>query len=142
MEGVEGREIPPLKTLDACTRAELRVLFEGIFGSRPGRRAGVEFLKANIAWASQAIRERRDPLLLRRALADKAKRSPAGKAPYHRPGTCLVREWQGETHEVTVLESGYRWQGETYRSLSRIAREITGAHWSGPRFFGLQDPPA
>jgi Protein of unknown function (DUF2924) len=142
MEGVEDCEIPPLETLDTCTLAELRALFEGIFGSRPRPRARVEFLKANIAWASQAIREKRDPLRLRQELAAKAKRSPAGKSPYHRPGTCLVREWQGETYEVTVLESGYRWQGETYRSLSRIAREITGAHWSGPRFFGLQDPSA
>ena len=43
---------------------------------------------------------------------------------------------QGEVHEVTVLKNGYRWQGQRYRSLSRIAEEITGAHWSGPRFFG------
>jgi hypothetical protein len=142
MEGVEAREIPSLKILDACPRAELRALFEGIFGSRPGPRAGADFLKANIAWAIQATRGKRDPLLLLQESADKANRASAEKSRSHRPGTCLIREWQGETHEVTVLESGYRWQGGTYRSLSRIAREITGAHWSGPRVFGLQDPPA
>lgn len=52
-------------------------------------------------------------------------------------GTRLVRSWNGVSHAVDVVESGYRWQGHTYRSLSAIAKRITGAHWSGPRFFGL-----
>ena len=51
--------------------------------------------------------------------------------------TRLIREWQGETHEVTILETGYLYQGQHYRSLSGVASDITGAHWSGPRFFGL-----
>ena len=50
-------------------------------------------------------------------------------------GTRLVREWNGVTHTVLVIEDGYEWQDRSYRSLSAIAREITGAHWSGPRFF-------
>lgn len=54
-----------------------------------------------------------------------------------KPGAKLVREWQGESHRITVLEEGFEWRGERWRSLSVIAREITGAHWSGPRFFGL-----
>ena len=49
----------------------------------------------------------------------------------------LLREWNGVTHVVDVTEQGYRWREQTWRSLSAIAREITGAHWSGPRFFGL-----
>lgn len=52
-------------------------------------------------------------------------------------GARLLREWNGVTHVVDVTEGGFIWKGTTYRSLSRIAREITGAHWSGPRFFGL-----
>lgn len=52
-------------------------------------------------------------------------------------GTRLVREWHGVTHTVIVLENGVEWRGKHYRSLSVVAREITGAHWSGPRFFGL-----
>lgn len=52
-------------------------------------------------------------------------------------GAKLLREWNGVTHVVDVTEGGFIWKGSTYRSLSRIAREITGAHWSGPRFFGL-----
>jgi hypothetical protein len=52
-----------------------------------------------------------------------------------RQGAKLVREWQGETITVLVLEDGFEWQGKRWRSLSKIAREIT--RWSGPRFFGL-----
>src|SRR5689334_3109475 len=46
-----------------------------------------------------------------------------------KPGTRLIREWQGRTHEVTVLQDGFRWNDETYRSLSAIARAITGTRW-------------
>ena len=53
------------------------------------------------------------------------------------PGTRLVREWQGRPHTVEVAESGFLYAGRRYRSLSAIARTITGARWSGPRFFGL-----
>ena len=52
-------------------------------------------------------------------------------------GARLVREWHGRTHSVEVLENGFLFEGQTYRSLSEIARRITGSHWSGPRFFGL-----
>ncbi len=53
-------------------------------------------------------------------------------------GTSLVRSWHGKTHQVLITDRGYVYKGQTYRSLSHIAREITGAHWSGPRFFGLK----
>ena len=54
-----------------------------------------------------------------------------------KPGAKLVREWRGEVHTVIVMEDGFEWKGGHRRSLSAIAREITGVHWSGPRFFGL-----
>jgi hypothetical protein len=54
-----------------------------------------------------------------------------------KPGTRLVREWHGRTHTVTVTEDGFEHAGLTYPSLTTIAKKITGAHWSGPRFFGL-----
>lgn len=54
------------------------------------------------------------------------------------PGTRLVREWNGVTYRVDVVDDGYVWNGDRYRSLSAVARAITGARWSGPRFFGLQ----
>jgi hypothetical protein len=52
-------------------------------------------------------------------------------------GTRLVREWHGRAHTVTVTEDGFEYDGASYPSLSKIATAITGAHWSGPRFFGL-----
>lgn len=52
-------------------------------------------------------------------------------------GARLLRDWNGRTHAVDVTSVGYLYEGGTYRSLSAIARKITGAHWSGPRFFGL-----
>ncbi len=55
-----------------------------------------------------------------------------------KPGTRLVREWRGHTHQVTILEDGYDYAGQRYSSLSEIARRITGTRWSGPLFFGLK----
>ena len=54
-----------------------------------------------------------------------------------KPGARLVREWRGRTHSVTVTEDGFEYGGASYPSLTQIAKKITGAHWSGPRFFGL-----
>jgi hypothetical protein len=58
--------------------------------------------------------------------------------PQLKPGTRLIREWQGRTYEVVVLDGALSWQGMHYRSLSAIARKITGTAWSGPLFFGLK----
>jgi hypothetical protein len=54
-------------------------------------------------------------------------------------GTVLVRDYQGQRHTVTIVHDGFLWQGTTYRSLSAIARAMTGTAWSGPRFFGLKE---
>lgn len=54
------------------------------------------------------------------------------------PGTRLMREWQGQTHHVTVAAGGFEYNGKTWRSLSAIARSITGTAWSGPVFFGVK----
>jgi len=56
-----------------------------------------------------------------------------------KPGTLLVREWEGVLHRVMVLEQGFAWNGQTYDSLSKVARAITGTNWNGPRFFGLRE---
>ena len=53
-------------------------------------------------------------------------------------GTRLVREWRGVTHAVLVRADGFEWSGRRYRSLTLVARELTGAHWAGPRFFALR----
>jgi hypothetical protein len=94
---------------------------------------------------AQRLQERRYgglPAVVRRELA----RIAAGEQPIGvrrptkksiRPGTRLVREWQGRPVAVLVLEEGFLWEDRRYRSLSEIAREVTGVRWSGPRFFGL-----
>jgi Protein of unknown function (DUF2924) len=56
-----------------------------------------------------------------------------------RPGTVLVRQWEGTSHRVMVMTEGFAWNGSTYASLSKVARAITGTRWNGPRFFGLRD---
>jgi hypothetical protein len=59
-----------------------------------------------------------------------------------RPGTLLTREWDGHLQRVMVLADGFAWNGKTYPSLSKVAFAMTGTRWSGPRFFGLDQPPS
>ena len=74
---------------------------------------------------------------LRKLLLSEGK---GGKAPARRikVGSVVVRQYQGKLHEVLVVPDGFCWQGQTYPSLSTIARKITGVSWNGPRFFGLR----
>ena len=76
-----------------------------------------------------------------RALAAEIEADPDAdflEVPRIKPGARLIREWQGETHKVTVTEDGFVYAGQRYKSLSEIARLITGTRWSGPLFFGLK----
>ena len=59
-----------------------------------------------------------------------------------RPGTLLTREWDGQLQRVMVLADGFSWNGKSYTSLSKVAFAMTGTHWSGPKFFGLNDRSA
>jgi len=63
---------------------------------------------------------------------------PVARERRIKPGTTLLREWHGVQHRLTVLEDGVQFAGERYRSLSEVARKITGSRWSGPLFFGLK----
>lgn len=74
-------------------------------------------------------------------LAEELDRSPNAElnsAPQIKSGTKLIRHWQGRRHEVLASDEGFDYRGKRYRSLSEIAREITGTRWSGPLFFGLK----
>ena len=83
----------------------------------------------------RAMRRRLD-----KAAADLAAGRPlTSPAPKIKPGTRLLREWQGVVHEVIVLERGVEYRDRTWPSLSAVASEITGTRWSGPRFFGLKE---
>jgi hypothetical protein len=85
------------------------------------------------------LRPERQRQLLR--IAQQFKETGAANIPLRpelKPGSRLVREWQGRTYEVLVLDDGFSWQDTHYRSLSALARKITGTAWSGPLFFGLK----
>ena len=93
---------------------------------------------------AQRLQERRHgglPVIVRRELARLASDGPDATPARPRieltPGTRLIREWNGQSVSVDVMEGGFAYAGRTWRSLSEIARHVTGAHWSGPRFFGL-----
>lgn len=99
---------------------------------------------------AQLLQERRYgdvPAIIRRELAHISEKTagaivneaPAPIMPIRlSDGTRLIREWNGRTIEVLVSDGAFEWEGRTYRSLTQIAREVTGAHWSGPRFFGMR----
>jgi hypothetical protein len=74
----------------------------------------------------------------KRKLQEAARSNPAKITPRLRPGARLVREWNGIAHTVDVVPGGFRYQDRVYVSLTAIAEEITGVHWSGPRFFGMR----
>jgi hypothetical protein len=76
--------------------------------------------------------------LIKIAKLGKDKVEPSALSNLAKPGARLIREWHGQTYVVDILESGYLWRETIYKSLTEIAREITGTQWSGPRFFGLR----
>lgn len=114
---------------------QLRSVWEERYGVPPKLRSR-ELLRLMLAWRIQAEATGALDVETRRSL-----RRPAGEKPKAQPtgGTRLVREWQGARHEVVAVEGGgFLYRGERYDSLSSIARQITGARWNGPRFFGLR----
>ena len=130
--------IPAIHALDELTLLEMRQLFLELLGVSPAKRSAKDFLRGNIAWAIQAKKLRKKPENLRKALLKASNSIGSPRKPRNKAGTRLIREWRGQTYEVTILKRGYLWQGETYRSLTDIATRITGTKWTGPRFFGLK----
>ncbi len=131
--------------LDALTRAGLGARFQELFGCPLPKSMSRALLRRIIAYRLQEIAAGGPNRALRQRLAKRARELQttgtvtSTPAPQIKPGTRFLREWQGETHTVTVTEGGFQYQDRTYRSLSVIAREITGTRWSGPAFFGLTD---
>ena len=118
-------------------REELVDLWAKVIGGAPPRRLGRALLRHILAFEIQARHHGGPPAALQKKLAAFAKGGERPKSPKLKPGGRLIREWNGVSHIVDVTDDGFVWRGERYRSLSAVAREITGAHWSGPRFFGL-----
>ena len=127
-----------LAELAAMDRPQLAERWAAVFDHPAPRHAQVGLLRGALAWRIQmeAIAGAGRAEQMVRGL----RRSTAGGAPTVTlaPGTRLLREWQGQTHHVTVLASGFEYSGRTWRSLTAISREITGTAWSGPLFFGLR----
>ena len=139
--GVAGK----LQVLEQMDHATLRAEWRRLYRTNPPRKVTRNLLLLAVAWKIQEQAFGGLAAATRRRLADLAEtlerdgdvtRSRVARL---RPGAKLVREWHGKTHTVIVCEEGFEWKGRHWRSLSVIAREITGGHWSGPRFFGLKE---
>jgi len=133
-----------LAALPEMATVDLRVEWRRLHRANPPQRIGRHLLELGVAWKLQERAYGGLSAAMKRRLAELAKtmdeKGDLAKAPAVRlkPGVKLVREWRGETHDVLVLEDGFQWRGQRWRSLSAIASEISGTHWSGPRFFGQQ----
>jgi len=139
--------------LERLPVAELADRWRALMGTEP-KRNNRRFLIKRLAYRIQELayggltaqdRDRMERLLDAEGYDDqgfavtKNRRRPVNKGGKFLPGTLLVREWAGERHEVRVLERGFEYRGLPYRSLSAIARLITGTQWNGPAFFGLRN---
>lgn len=134
--------------LAALTQADTKALhteWRRLHRAPPPPTLSHDLLLRGIAYKLQEVALGGLPPAARRKLAawnqdaEEEKRSGnlTTSAVHLKSGATLLRAWHGQTHTVQVLEDGYEHQGKRYASLSHIARTITGAHWSGPRFFGL-----
>ncbi len=127
-----------LERLETMDRAALVAAWSEIFKAPAPKGMSQTFLRRFIAYEIQAQQSGELSKQVLAALnAREGTAQPKVSTPGLKPSGRLMREWNGATHVVDVVDEGFVWNGRTWRSLSVIAREITGAHWSGPRFFGL-----
>ena len=124
--------------------AVLRARWRADFRSEPPAAFGPDLLRRSLAYRLQEQAFGRLPLATQRELdrlVAHYEKNPRGRfVPPRRikPGSVLVRDWNGKSHRVTVLANGFEYDARPYDSLSQIARIITGTRWNGPRFFGLR----
>jgi len=127
-----------VEQIEQMERGALITLWQELMDKPLPRHMSIVFLKQVLAFEVQ----RKQNGGLPREFVKRLNKQAAGSKPKRskvepKPGGRLLREWNGITHVVDIADGHYVWKGEDYRSLSAIARAITGAHWSGPRFFGL-----
>jgi Protein of unknown function (DUF2924) len=146
--GFATRHDLKLDELTRFSRTKLRALWGQELGDKAPATLGRDVLALAIAYQRQErlygglakpVANELDRLLDRVLREGGTKGRTAPTSPLPRTGTVLVREWQGTTHHVTIVNDGFLWNGENYRSLSSIARAITGTKWNGPRFFGMRE---
>ncbi len=141
-----------LAALESLDYAALKDKWQTLYGVPAPKKIRAEFLRLAIGYGLQekafgGLKTNIRRQLMRLAGADpttttaeEGRTKPTTPPVSLRPGARLIREWNGETHQVDVAEGGYIWRGKTYTSLTALAFTITGARWSGPRFFGLNKP--
>ncbi|MEM7233853.1 MAG: DUF2924 domain-containing protein [Planctomycetota bacterium] len=133
-----------LDALESLSHAELKEQWNELYGVPCPKHMSRKFLLGAVAYRIQENAfgglKKSTKRRLQKIAADVAAGKPLKKPGLKiKPGTRLLREWNGAVHEVTVLDNGVEYRGESWPSLSAVAREITGARWSGPRFFGLKE---
>jgi hypothetical protein len=133
-----------IRRLPSAGREELLKLWQENFGgpASPGLRRSLilPILAYRIQERAYGGLDPESERRLREAVGDP---KPQGtrkseRAQAFKPGTRILREWKGQIHEVLITSSGFEYKGETFRTLSPIAKRITGTHWSGPAFFGTK----
>jgi hypothetical protein len=134
-----------LLAISHLNRDELIEQWKSIYGRPPPKGFGRRLFELAVAYHLQvATKGGLKPAIVKRLQAyaerDAENRSPKSGSKNQNTvsvGSRLVREWHGNTYVVDVGDTGFLFKGQTFKSLSKVAKEITGAHWSGRRFFGL-----
>jgi hypothetical protein len=135
-----------LAALKAMSVNELKTEWQAMFDA-PAPNNSRTFLESRLAYRIQELTYGGPDKQTRRLLdllADEVEGTLTRKTQIADPrnpvvGTKLIREWDGIAHTVTVLKEGFEWGGQRYKSLSAVARAITGTRWNGYRFFGLRE---
>jgi hypothetical protein len=133
-----------LKELGTRGDDQLKERWRNLYGTEPPRKIHRSLLIPAIAYRMQenalgALKPSAHRHLMRVAgNAPDGRQAPGYPSLSPKPGTVLVRDWGGVTHQVKVLEDSIVFRGKQYKSLSEVARVITGSRWSGPLFFGLK----
>lgn len=130
-----GEQTDPKLAIPSMSRTELLGLWSKNWTNEPPKHVSRRILELSAAWHLQCQEFGGPDRELRRLLLGSG--GTLAEKRSIKAGTRLVREWNGRTHHVEVVAEGFRWNDKTHRSLSSIAKAITGSHWSGPRFFGL-----
>ncbi len=125
---------------NALSREEVVAAWKAAYGRPPPKGIGSRLLALAAAYHRQVQAQgglRPDTRVKLMAIAGGERPAETAARSTASAGTRLVRDWHGESHVVDVMDDGVLYRGETFRSLSQVAQRITGAKWSGPRFFGI-----
>ena len=140
------RVLAQIAALAKASLPDLKAQWRELFGKEP---SGINrvYLERRIAYRLQELAYGGLSDATRARLTELAKTADRGSSPRTRmraqdrpiAGTRLLRVWQGVEHSVTVMQTGFDYQGRSFASLSAVARQITGSRWNGPAFFGLRE---